>query len=197
MLLGACGPGSDRSNDGTLAAPPTAGTPTTQKPPPDVSAPGTPAAGPMQNPPAFPDDTAPQTGRSSARAELVLTDVRVGEHAGFDRIVLEFSGTGTPGWAVDYVEEAVLDGSGDVVTLGGDAILNISASRTTWPASDYYSGPGRLEAQNGGITDVHVGGTFEGYTQVLAAVDDAPVPFRVFTLAGPSRLVVDVVDRVD
>ena len=42
--------------------------------------------------------------------------------------------------------------------------------------------------------DVYVGGTFEGYTQVLAGIDGAAVPFRVFALADPSRLVVDVGD---
>ena len=41
---------------------------------------------------------------------------------------------------------------------------------------------------------MYVGGTFEGYTQVLAGIDGDPVPFRVFTLTDPSRLVVDVVD---
>jgi hypothetical protein len=123
----------------------------------------------------------------------VFTDVRVAEHESFDRIVLEFTGTGIPGWAVNYLHKAVLDGSGETVTLGGDAILDISASGTTWPASGYYSGPTQFEPPNGGdIDDVYVVGTFEGYTQVLAGIDGAPVPFRVFTLSDPPRLVVDV-----
>ena len=127
----------------------------------------------------------------------MLTDVRVADHASFDRIVLEFTGTGIPGWTVNYVHEAVLDGSGEAVTLGGDAILDIYASGTTYPGSEgeYYSGPRQFEPENGGdVDDVHVGGTFEGYTQVLAGIDGHPVPFRVFALADPSRLVVDVVD---
>jgi hypothetical protein len=110
-------------------------------------------------------------------------------------IVLEFTGTGTPGWGVNYVDAAMLDGSGEVVTLGGEAMLNIGASGTTWPAADYYSGPRQFEPENGGdVDDVYVGGTFEGYTQVFAGIDDNPVPFRVFALADPPRLVVDVVD---
>lgn len=125
----------------------------------------------------------------------MFTDVRVAEHEGFDRIVLVFTGTGVPGWAVNYVDAAVLDGSGEAVTLGGDAILDIYASGTTWPAADYFSGPMQFKPEDGGdVNDVHVGGTFEGYTQVLAGIDGDPVPFRVFALTDPPRLVVDVVD---
>ena len=139
------------------------------------------------------EDTKRQSGESSDAGHLVLVDVRVADAEDFDRIVLEFSGTGTPGWVVNYVDHAVLDGSGEVVGLGGSAILDIYASGTTWPAPDYYSGPSHLSPGNGGtISDVYVGGTFEGSTQVLAGIDGDPAPFRVFVLTAPSRLVIDV-----
>ena len=144
----------------------------------------------------FPETTAVQTAENSGEWDLVLMDVRVAEHESFDRIVLEFTGTGIPGWAANYVDEAVLDGSGEAVTLAGDAILDIYASGTTWPAADHYSGPRQFEPENGGdVKGVYVGGTFEGYTQVLAGINGDPVPFRVFALTDPSRLVVDVVDE--
>ena len=41
---------------------------------------------------------------------------------------------------------------------------------------------------------MYVAGTFEGYTQVLAGIEGDRVPFRVFALSDPSRLVVDVAD---
>ena len=107
----------------------------------------------------------------------MFTDVRVDELEGFDRIVLEFTGSGVPGWSVSYVDEAVLEGSGRVVTLGGDAVLDIYASGTTWPGSGDYSGPRRVAPANGGnIAEVYVAGTFEGYTQVLAGIDWRPRP---------------------
>jgi hypothetical protein len=125
----------------------------------------------------------------------VFTDLRVDEREGFDRIVLQFQGTGSPGWAVQYVDDPVLEGSGEHVPLDGDVFLDISASGTTWPARGYYDGPTRFAPVNGGhVEDVHVGGTFEGYTQVLVGIDGGRVPFRVFALTGPPRLVVDVVD---
>ncbi len=147
---------------------------------------------------AFPENTKPQSGKAATPSNLVLVDVRVGTAESFDRIVLEFSGTGTPGWVVNYVDEPVLDGSGEAVDLSGRAHLDIYASGTTWPAPNYYNGPSQLTPKNGGdVTDVYVGGTFEGTTQVLAGIDSAAVPFRVFTLTAPSRLVIDVSKKPD
>jgi hypothetical protein len=152
--------------------------------------------GPTEVSPAsesLPENTRPQSGEGATPSNLVLVDVEVAAAEGLDRIVLEFSGTGTPGWVVNYVDEPVLDGSGEAVDLGGGATLDIYASATTWPAPDYYDGPSQLTPEDGGvITGVHVGGTFEGTTQVLAGIDGGPVPFRVFTLTAPPRLVIDV-----
>ena len=147
--------------------------------------------------PAFPAGTAAQEQENSGDWDLVLTDVRVGSHEGYDRIVLEFTGTGVPGWSVKYVDEAVLDGSGRTVRLDGDTVLDIYASGTTYPAEGEagYEGPQHFAPADGGdVDDVYVGGTFEGYTQVLAGLDGDPTPFRVFTLTAPPRLVVDVAD---
>ena len=144
--------------------------------------------------PPFPTATATQFVLPPQGAGgLVLTDVRAATQDGFDRIVLQFSGTGTPGWSVGYVDEPVLDGSGDVPRLDGDIFLDIYASNTTWPAEDYYSGPTQFEPDQGGdVVGVYVAGTFEGTTQVLAGLWGAAAPFRVFTLTDPVRLVVDV-----
>jgi hypothetical protein len=182
-LLVACG--TDGRDD--LGSAPAAGETTTAQ----ASA----SAGPTTDTPAFPADTADQFAEPSGGWDLVFTDVRVDELDGFDRIVLEFTGTGVPGWSAGYVDEAVLDGSGRVVTLGGDAILDIYASGTTWPGSGYYSGPRRVAPANGGhVPELYVAGTFEGYTQVLAGIEGDRVPFRVFALADPARLVVDLLD---
>ncbi len=144
-------------------------------------------------PPAIAESTERQSGRGSGGSELVLVDVRVAEAGGADRIVLEFSGDGRPGWVADYVDEAVLEGSGEVVDLGGAAVLDIHASGTTWPAPGYYSGPPRLTPDSGSaVSEVYVAGTFEGYTQVLAGIEGEPVPFRVRALTGPARLVVEL-----
>src|SRR5690349_2048495 len=80
------------------------------------SAPATPAAPPpAPDGPPFPESTDPQTAEPEGDWDLQLVDVRLGEHDGFDRVVLELSGTTVPGWGVAWSDEAVADGSGDVV----------------------------------------------------------------------------------
>jgi hypothetical protein len=189
LLLVGCAPDAGSGSTDTSATDRVPGSRTPER---DHPTPKSPAADLR----AFPDDTEPQSGKGSSAAGLVLVDVRTVAAESFDRVVLEFSGTGTPGWFVGYVDDAVLDGSGEVVDLDGRAVLDIYASGTTWPASDYYDGPTRITARSrtSGLTDLYVGGTFEGTTQVLAGVDGAATPFRVFTREAPPRLVVDVAD---
>lgn len=204
VLLAACGtdggggPNSASATSESAASQEPSSAASTIEAPTDPPATDIPADVATDGAPAFPESTARQTAEPSGKWGLVLTDVRVGDHVGFDRIVLEFAGNGTPGWVVNYVDEARLDGSGKAVTLGGEAVLDIYASGTTYPGPEgnYYSGHGQFEPWKGGdINDVHVGGTFEGYTQVLAGIEGDPVPFRVFALTDPSRLVVDVLDE--
>ncbi|ANH37014.1 hypothetical protein I601_0562 [Nocardioides dokdonensis FR1436] len=197
-LAAACGNGAEPTSADPSSAEPSSTEPSSTEPSstePSSSSPTT--SSEPTGTPAFPQGTADQTAENSGEWDLVLVDVRVGEHEGYDRVVLEFSGSGTPGWAVGYVDEAVLDGSGEGVTLDGSAVLDIYASGTTYPADDgeSYDGPRQFAPGDGGeVEDVHVGGTFEGYTQVLVGIDDDPAPFRVFALTGPPRLVVDVLD---
>ena len=158
-----------------------------------ASAAESPSPTPAPDGPPFPDSTAPQTAEPSGEWDLQLVDVRVGEHDGFDRVVLELSGTATPGWGVAWGDEAVAEGSGEVVPVGGDRVLTISASGTAMPEPGSYEVPQRLRPA-GDIAEVHVNGWFEGYTQVFAGIGGDERPFRVFTLTGPTRLVVDVAD---
>ena len=204
LLLAACG--TDTS--------PTSASDATTSPSPETSetSPGTPSASSSDSPsespsasaespspapapdgPPFPESTDPQTAEPSGEWDLQLVDVRVGEHDGFDRVVLELSGTATPGWGVAWSDEAVAEGSGDVVPLEGDHVLTISASGTAMPEPGSFEVPARL-GPAGAVAEVQVNGWFEGYTQVFAGVEGDERPFRVFTLTDPPRLVVDIAD---
>ncbi len=164
---------------------------TSSAPPPSASPTRTPSAEPEDDGAELPPGTSRQTRRHSGAWDLVLSDVRVGEHAGFDRVVLEFTGAGAPGWTVAYVKRARLDGSGRPVRLDGGSVLDVYASGTTAPAPGYYDGPRRLDAGAAPVREVFVGGTFEGYTQVLVGIDGRR-PSQVFALTDPPRLVLDV-----
>ncbi|WP_420111388.1 AMIN-like domain-containing (lipo)protein [Pseudactinotalea sp.] len=195
-LVTACGTGggddptSDPTDEPTSAA--TSDEPTTDEPTTEDPTEETPS-GEDADGPAWPETTDDQANEAF-ESELVLTDVRVAEHADFDRLVLEFEGDGEPGWRVGYVEEAVREGSGESITLDGDAILQVSATHImATDMSAYYDGPQQFDPDTEVIDDVFVDGSFEGYSTVYLGLDDVEI-FRVFTLSEPSRLVVDVQD---
>lgn len=127
---------------------------------------------------------------------LFPTGARVAHHDGFDRVVLDFEGTGTPGWTVRYVDEPVADDSGIEVDLDGDSILRIDASGLSTPATEDFDvdqiASGFYDTgQADVVQDVYASGVFEGWSGSLVGLDEQ-APFRVFTLTEPTRLVVDV-----
>jgi hypothetical protein len=129
-----------------------------------------------------------------------LTEVRVGRHEGFDRVVWNFDGP-APSYRIGYVDLPVTeDGSGNVVQLEGEAALQAIFS----PASGVdmsgpeletvYTGPDRIDGDSAGTTAVRAiveTGDFEA-TLSWAVGLDAQVPFTVSELSDPTRVVVDV-----
>ncbi len=143
----------------------------------------------------FVDPAATSTAEPSSDAHLTVTDVRVGAHDGYDRVVFEVAGTGTPGWRVRYVPTAVEDPSGKTLDLSGDGTLEVvltgmgypfDTGQTEWPA-----GPITTEGY-AQLWEVDMLGTFEGQTQAFVGLKDDGRPYRVFALAEPARVVVDV-----
>lgn len=143
-----------------------------------------------------PTDAAPKTTAPGGQAKLTVTDIRIGRHEGFDRVVYELGGTGTPGWRVGYVDEAVQDGSGKLVPVAGNGILQVLIDGSAYPfdsGAEPYCGPDPVVADPGGVvTEVHGSGVFEGVTQSFVGVTEAGRPFRVSALTDPTRIVVDV-----
>jgi hypothetical protein len=124
-----------------------------------------------------------------------LSAVRGGQHACFDRLVLDATGSSrVASYRVEYVPAVRSDGSGAVVPLKGGAFLQISLgvnNNSTPPAQT-----GDVANVRGFRTfrEVAGAGGFEGHTSEGLGVR-ARLPFRVFTLAGPgngTRLVIDV-----
>ncbi|QOR69489.1 hypothetical protein IM660_12410 [Ruania alkalisoli] len=141
----------------------------------------------------FPADTSRDTQAAAGDIDLLLVEARTGRHEGYDRVVLEFTGSGTPGWVGEYVENPVQDGSGLPIEVDGEATIQVTVEGTRYPdkTDDYFS-PTVLSVEGEAIEEVDVGGTFEGYTQVVVGVDDGDAPFRVFSLTDPTRVVIDV-----
>ncbi|MEV0947411.1 hypothetical protein [Rhodococcus sp. NPDC049939] len=144
----------------------------------------------------LPADSGPQSSAASASADLTLTDIRVGRHAGFDRVVYEFAGTGTPGWHARYVDSAAQDNSNRPISVAGDGILQIYIDRITFPYdnSGVRSFP-PVPGTGAVVTEVREGVSWsEGRMQSFIGTTGSERPFTVFTLSGPTRVVVDIVN---
>ena len=146
--------------------------------------------------PAFPANTDPDTAEASSDASVTVSDIRVGRHDGFDRVVFEVGGTGTPGWDVRYVDQASSQGSGDAVDVAGDAVLQVTLTGAGYPyatgVEEFTGGP--VTGDTEVVTEVVWDSTFEG-TSVAFVGTAAEVPFRVYQLDGPTRVVVEVTHR--
>ena len=147
---------------------------------------------------SLPKSSAPMTARQIRHA-------RAGQHACFDRLVIDLNGYGTAatGYDVRYVDQVTQDGSGEVVPLRGGAKLQIVIKA---PAHD-PSGelvwdvdrPNEAVDVTGFSTfrQVAYAGSFEGQTTIGLGVR-ARLPMRVFRLDGPQtgqRIVIDVAHR--
>jgi hypothetical protein len=127
----------------------------------------------------------------------LLTDIRAARHPGFDRLVFVFSNV-VPGYDVRYVERPVrADGSGAVVRVAGafvaqvrlEPALDADLSKPSVPLT--YAGPRRFVPSAAVVKEVVRIGGFEGVL-TWAVGTDRRAPFRVLTLEGPPRLVLDV-----
>ena len=147
--------------------------------------------------PSFPANAEPDTQAASPDAQVTVHDIRTGRQDGFDRVVFEVGGTGTPGWDVRYVDQASSQGSGEPIDVSGQAVLQVTITGAQIPDTTgvtEYAGPNPLPgAGTQTVTEVVYDHTFEG-TAVAFAGTTAKAPFRVFALSNPPRVVVDVRD---
>ncbi len=138
-------------------------------------------------------NTAMKTQRVEAPSQLLVTQVRTGKHQGFERVVFEFIGQGEPGWFIDYTDHPTQQGSGSPITYRGDTALNVNIDGTVLPFELGREDPklGRVDGQDGFVTEVISAGTFEGRSQFVIGMRGQH-PYSVQVLHGPTRLVVDI-----
>jgi len=151
---------------------------------------GTPTEAPAPVP--FPADTAEDRSDSSAGAALTVTGVTTGQHDGYDRVVFELAGTGTPGWIAAYVDQAVDDPQDDVLDLAGDAVLQVVLTGLQMPEGAAPQPAPLLTPDYAVLREVNLRGWFEGQQSAFLGLTEGGHPFRVFALTDPTRVVVDV-----
>ena len=123
---------------------------------------------------------------------LALTGIRAATHEGFTRVVLEFSGEGTPGvWRGAWTDEAVEQGRGLPIQVAGEAVLDLIIDGTPMTATENPY-PGGTHARAADL-DVVSDGTFEDNTHVVIG---APTTrqFQIGFLSDPVRMVIDIRD---
>ena len=199
LLLGACAPGAPTETPQSAAASPSGSSPTasaTASATPEetpTSEPGLDATKPINadNWMSSVEGLPPVRSDDPAKA-LALTGIRAARHEGFTRVVLEFSGEGTPGvWRAAWTDESVEQGRGLPIQVEGGAVLDLVIDGTPMTASNTPY-PGRTHTRAGDL-DIVSDGTFEDNTHVVIG---APTErqFQVGFLSNPSRLVVDIRD---
>ncbi len=123
-----------------------------------------------------------------------LTDVRVGSHDGYDRIVFEFE-EGLPELEVARTSPPLLaDGSGMELDVDGEAFLQITlrgGTKQTESGESSYDGPREFTPGSDGLVELEEGGDFEAVSTWYAGLDEEAC-VRGFALDGPPRIVIDV-----
>lgn len=198
LLLGACAPGTPTDAPQSAEASRSA----SHSPAASASASETPETTPTPEPGL--DATTPINadnwmssveGLPPVRSEdptkaLALTGIRAATHEGFTRVVLEFSGEGTPGvWRVAWTNEAVEQGRGLPIQVEGEAVLDLIIDGTPMTAAENpYPGGTHTRAAD---LDVVSDGTFEDNTHVVIG---APTTrqFQIGFLSNPVRMVIDI-----
>jgi len=138
-------------------------------------------------------DTSPVRVTRDVAPAPKVTDLRVGEHCRFDRVVIDLDGK-IPGYTVRYVRELRYDGSGEAVPLRGRKFISV----TLFPARAHnargesvYEGPRLRQYDMPALRGVAFTGDYEAQVSFGLALRDRS-DFRVFTLHAPNRIVIDV-----
>jgi hypothetical protein len=205
LLVAGCGGGDGGGDDaapaGSASSSPASSSPAAEPGEPTDGGEGTDDAGTDGDSgagaPPFPANTDPDTAEPAAGSLVGITDVRLGRHEGFDRVVFEAGGDGAPGWDVRYVDAPSSQGSGADVAVEGEAVLQVTLSGTGYPGDtgvDEWAGPDPLRSGDTEVvTEVVWDGTFEG-TSVAFVGTSGRTPFRVYRLEEPARVVLEVAD---
>lgn len=139
-------------------------------------------------------NSAMKTSRPNKPAQLLVTNVRLGVHDRFERVVFDLEGNGDPGWFVDYTDKPMQQGSGALVQYNGRVALNVNIDGTVYPHELNMDDPEikTVPGQGGFVTEVLSAGTYEGRSQFFIGLDETR-PYSVQVLENPKRVAIDIV----
>lgn len=136
---------------------------------------------------AMPQPGTDPVSTSPSQQGVIVQDVRVGHHDGFDRLVFELS-PGVPDHLVRYQDEITNDPTGEPVILEGDASVLVVIRGTDW--LNHQAPQDTITPRFPMLRQVKGAGEFEGDASYGVGLASAS-GFRVFELSNPARLVID------
>lgn len=163
---------------------------------PQTTAPATTPPPPTSAPEGLAWPTRPRTTNGTGG---MLVAIRAARHQDFDRVVFEFA-EGLPPASVRYVPYLVEDPRGGLLPLRGRAFLQVvfkhasTVDQRSSPARRTYTGPTVITPGLPSLAQVRLAGDFEAVLSFGLGLNQR-AGFRVLTLSGPWRVVVDVSHR--
>ncbi|MBF4554251.1 AMIN-like domain-containing (lipo)protein [Corynebacterium suicordis] len=131
-------------------------------------------------------------------SNLTPKAIRAAHHQGFDRVTIEFSGTGPAGWYSKLLEQPKQQASGHDIAYEGNCALDLGIEMTPYPMDDPAAQQQMLETkqypgttEHGGIvTGVNYNSAFEARSQFIIGLTKK-APYSLTYLDGPPRVVID------
>ncbi|WP_406281309.1 hypothetical protein [Embleya sp. NBC_00896] len=134
------------------------------------------------------------SGTAQAAGTTYLTNIRTGQHATYDRVVLDFSG-GVPGYGVTGTSELTQCASGKPITFPKSAEyveLDIASAAHDENGNPTYTGPRYVRTNMPSLTGYAVTCDFEGKLKVGVGYKSNVTEVVTSVLTNPSRIVIDV-----
>lgn len=189
LAVAACTSPSSSPTDGATASPEPAGSAV-------ASGSGSPASTPEPIPSdelgEFTCDPPIHVDQTVARANI--TDVRIGTHEGYDRVVFEFAG-GLPEASLERAEPPFThDASGEPIDVAGESFLRLTMRGGTKQQDDgtsSYDGPTDFDPGFHTLVDLVEGGDFEAQSTWYFGLTEGEC-VRVLALEDEPRIVVDI-----
>lgn len=133
----------------------------------------------------------PSGSAATAPAVPTLVGIRAAHHPGFDRVVFEFRGGLPSSRRVRYVDHLLADASGLPVRIAGRAVLRVRFEAARAHDAGGATAPGRTAFALPDVMTTVRAGDFESVTTYGIGLAKR-THVHVFTLAHPSRVVVDI-----
>jgi hypothetical protein len=138
-------------------------------------------------------DDSPVHVRHDVKPQPKVTNLRVGAHGNFDRVVIDLDGK-VPGYDVRYVRHLSHEGTGERVPLKGKKFIAIAltpAKAHDARGHSVYTGPDLEQYQFDTLRGAAFTGDFEGVVSLGLSLRER-ADFRVTVLHSPNRIVIDL-----